>query len=381
MKKKILFVIPEYSIGGTNTSLTNLLSLMNHDRYDISVYCLYEDGAYFFKEKFKNYIIPKSRLYYWAHDNKVTRKVWGVWLRFNKKANFNWLYSREAIWLQKEYKFDTVIAYQEATATNFVSFFRDTKKIAWIHCDYPIFRKKEQIESDTALYSKFDDIVTVSLTVKKSLQSYFPNLANRISYIYNTLNIEKIKELALLEPNPYINDDCIFNIVSVGRLSSVKNFHLIPSIVRQIKNLGIAKNFRWYIVGDGVDGTKEKIQEGIYKYGLQETVIMLGNKKNPYPYIRNANLLVCLSKSESFSYVLAEAKTLHVPVLSNNFPVAYEVIDEHFGWVCSLEDMPQTLSLIIQDKYGEYRRVKKELKLYEYDNNIIIKEVEKLLDK
>ena len=42
---KLLFIIPEYSHGGTNKSLENLLALLDHTKYEVSIYCLYEDGG------------------------------------------------------------------------------------------------------------------------------------------------------------------------------------------------------------------------------------------------------------------------------------------------------------------------------------------------
>lgn len=50
-----------------------------------------------------------------------------------------------------------------------------------------------------------------------------------------------------------------------------------------------------------------------------DKVILLGAKSNPYPYFMQSNLQVCLSQSESFSYVIAESKVLHIPVLCNDF--------------------------------------------------------------
>ena len=56
-KKKVLFIIPEYSHGGTNKSLENLLSLIDKQKYEISVYSLYEDGGLYYKDVLKPYII------------------------------------------------------------------------------------------------------------------------------------------------------------------------------------------------------------------------------------------------------------------------------------------------------------------------------------
>lgn len=121
MKKKILFVIPEYSHGGTNKSLESLLSAIDEKRYEISIFSLYEDGGVFYKNIFNPYIIAKSLLYVLAHDNVITRKVMGVAMKLFKNLSFNWLYRYEANRLQHKYKFDTVIAFQEGSATQFVS--------------------------------------------------------------------------------------------------------------------------------------------------------------------------------------------------------------------------------------------------------------------
>ena len=89
--KKILFVIPEYSQGGTNKSLENLLSLIDKNKYDIKIFCIYEDGGDYYKKVFAPYIIEKSRLYYILHDNVVTRKAMGIYNRITKRNNFSYL--------------------------------------------------------------------------------------------------------------------------------------------------------------------------------------------------------------------------------------------------------------------------------------------------
>ena len=106
MGKKILFIIPEYSHGGTNRSLENLLTLMDKSKYDIHIYCLYEDGPDFFKQLFSPYVVKKSKLYYWLHDNIVTRKIMGLYNKMTERDNFISLYKREAKWIQKKQHFD-----------------------------------------------------------------------------------------------------------------------------------------------------------------------------------------------------------------------------------------------------------------------------------
>ena len=374
---KILFVIPEYSHGGTNKSLENLLSLLDKDKYDISIYSLYEDGGDYYKEVFKPYIIKKSSLYYWLHDNVVTRKFMGLFNKITRRDNFTWLYRREANLIQNKHKYDTIVAYQEGPATQFVSYVKNVKqKIAWIHCDYNDWSDEKQRKKDESVYFSFKNIVCVSETARQSFCKVFPQYKDKSISVYNTLNCEKIINMSFKEVSLPAKNGKRFSIISVGRLSEVKQFDKIPSIVKSMGN-EIANKICWYIIGAG--SQKEYIEKEIRLYHLEDTVIMLGAKDNPYPYFKSADLYVCTSDSESFSYTIFESKILHTPVLSNNFPVAYEVLDKNCGWVYSLDEMPALIADLINDKDGIYYKVKKSIEDYEYDNKRIIKQIDAIL--
>jgi glycosyltransferase involved in cell wall biosynthesis len=86
-------------------------------------------------------------------------------------------------------------------------------------------------------------------------------------------------------------------------------------------------------------------------------------------------LVVCTSDAESLSYVIAEGKILHTPVVSNNFPVAYEVLDNSCGFISSIGDMPKLLYKIINDDDKIYSKVKESISTYEYENEDIMKKV------
>lgn len=376
--KKILFVIPEYSHGGTNKSLENLLSFLDKNKYEISIYSIYEDGGDYYKNVFKPYIIKKSRLYYWFHDNVITRKFMGLFNKATRRDNFSWLYKREANIIQNKHNYDAIIGFQEGAATQFVSYVKNVKqKIAWIHCDYNDWADEEQRTNDESVYFLFKNIVCVSETARQSFCKVFPQYEDKSISVYNTLNCEKIINMSSQEVSLPAKNCKRFTIISVGRLSGVKQFEKIPSIVKSMGN-EIANKICWYIIGAG--SQKEYIEKEIRLYHLEDTVIMLGAKDNPYPYFKSADLYVCTSDSESFSYTIFESKILHTPVLSNNFPVAYEVLDNDCGWVCPMDEMPSLLSDIINDNGGTYSQVKKSIKNYNYDNKNIIKIVESIIN-
>lgn len=374
--KKLLFVIPEYSHGGTNKSLENLLSLIDKTEYKISIYCLYEDGGDYYKKVFAPYILKKSRLYYWLHDNVWTRKVMGLYNKLTRRSNFEWLYRREVLYLQKKNDFDIIIAYQEGTATEFVSYFNDdVKKIAWIHFDYSMWKGKADIRSAKRYYDRYHRIVCVSEAAMKSLLSVYPEYRDKATFIYNTVNSEYINRQAEDKSInvPFSEKD--FNILSVGRFVEVKNFHQIPVMVSRIKEI-TQKPFCWYIMGEG--DYQDIIERNIQEYDVANYVKLIKAQENPYSFFKQADLHVCLSDYESFSYTLAEAKTLHTPVLSNDFPVAYEVVDNSTGWIANIKDMPQLLARIIDNERGGYERKKASALQYEYSNQEILQRTDEL---
>ena len=64
-----------------------------------------------------------------------------------------------------------------------------------------------------------------------------------------------------------------------------------------------------YIVGDGP--LKEDIQNKINELGIQDSFILLGKRRNPYPYINKGDYFMLTSYYEGYPMVLLEAKALN----------------------------------------------------------------------
>ena len=382
MKKKILFVIPDFYIGGTNKSLENLLLLIDSNIYEIRIFSLYEDGDFYYKEKvFKPYLIKKSLFYRLFHDHFWFRKFSTlVSLLFRCNAS-RLLHKFEINRIQKKEKFDTVIAYQESSATICVSMLRNcSNRIAWVHCELRYWLQdlvKGRKLEEAGDYSKYDKIICVSESARQSFLSLYPQLSDKVMFIYNSVDANHIKELADdVKVNVPFSDNT-FNILSVGRFSPTKQFDLIPKIVSELKKM-TSKPFCWYIIASTEECLQDMLDK-IEKYDVSREVILLGAKDNPYPYFKKSDLFVCTSESESFSYVIAESKVLHVPVLCNNIPVAKEVVSDEEGWICSIADMPETLSRIIENNNSIYTKVKGKILNYQYNNHEILKKFEDIV--
>lgn len=379
MKKKVLFVLPDYCHGGTNKSLENLLQFLDKDRFDISIYVLYVDGVQYYRNVFHPYIVKKSLLYYLAHDNVVTRKLMGALMKLSPKVNFNWLYRYEVNRLQRKHHFDSIVAYQEATATVFVARLQaQANTVAWVHCNYGAVHHFMPDENDRRNYARFNHIVCVSRRALESFLSIYPELSNRSTYIYNTIKTDDINRMADENRQTVPFESETFNIISVGRFAKGKGFEKIPEICNALRQR-TGHGFCWYIIGNGDQALMDTTQKEIEREGLQSHVVLLGAKDNPYPFIRQANLLASTSDVESWSYVVAEAKALGTPVLANNYPVASEVVPPECGWVCPLDNMSQLIADLMVDKDGIYSRVKSSSKTGLEDNRSIAKKVMDLL--
>ena len=382
MKKKILFVIPDFYIGGTNKSLENLLLLIDNNIYEIRIFSLYEDGDLYYKEKvFKPYLIKKSFFYRLFHDHFWFRKFSTlVSLLFRCNAS-RFLHKFEINRIQKKDNFDSVIAYQESSATICVSMLRNcSNRIAWVHCELRYWLQdlvKGRKLEEAGDYSKYDKIICVSESARQSFLSLYPQLSDKVMFIYNSVDDNQIKELADdVKANVPFSDNT-FNILSVGRFSPTKQFDLIPKIVSELKKI-TSKPFCWYIIASTEECLQDMLEK-IEKYDVSREVILLGAKDNPYPYFKKSDLFVCTSESESFSYVIAESKVLHVPVLCNDIPVAKEVVSDEEGWISSIADMPETLSRIIDMNNGIYTSVKEKIVNYRYNNHEILKKIEDIV--
>ena len=96
---------------------------------------------------------------------------------------------------------------------------------------------------------------------------------------------EQAEEFSASEEMP---DDDTKKLLSIGRFCTAKNFDNVPDICRRILQSGI--NVRWYLIGFGSDETL--IRQKIAEFGMEDHVIILGKKTNPYPYIKACDFYV-----------------------------------------------------------------------------------------
>lgn len=379
--KKVLFILPNYSIGGINTSLLNLLSFLKKKDIDLRIFVCNPTGV--LKDNYLNFkILPSNRLYSilqpFSKDSKLHWDIVKYFIRATLKvlrfANIDLIpliYKRAAIQLSKD-NYDVVVALQEGPVTHFTSFFKAGILVAWIHSMYERYYEETGFKKETYIYGKFNKIISVSEAACKSFLNLYPQFTDKTICIYNCIDNSAVRLMA--KDVSIISDDFktdVFTIISVGRIDPVKQFSKIPEIARKLIDAGC--KFRWYILGGIADNKENQLLiSNIRELGLEDKVILLGNSTNPYAYLSKSDLLVCTSKSESFNYSLNEAKVLHIPVVTTDFECAKEFVEnEYDGVVTPIEDMDLKISELILDTQ-KYDRMKKNIQEFEYLNESMI---------
>lgn len=349
--KKLLFILPSLEIGGTLSSFISLYHQLK-GKYDIDVFAISHDGDTCVP--FQEDLLPKDILIHSYRCNYANTsgfiRLFTFFVKLLKrfllscKVDDSFIYTRLIRRLSSKY--DVVIGFQEELPNQLASRVKAAQKYAWIHCDYS---RHSGCGKELSIYSQFTKIVCVSKYTAAVFENYYPGLKENTTYIYNILDKDQIieKSCESITDSRFINDK--FTIISVGRIASVKRFEYVPAIAASMKEKGVS--FIWYIIGPNLgDSCLQQLLDNIKYYNVEDCVVYLGGKSNPYPYFKHSNLLVSLSLSEACPMIFNEAKVLNVPAVSADFPSAYEFIKEGVnGEICSLDQMAAVLSGIIKN--------------------------------
>lgn len=353
-KKKLLFIIPGHSLGGTTSSLASLLNSEFTSYYDVDVFAINR----------RNYAHPTIAKFD-IGLNGLTTAYNADFLAFSKidRLKFcpikilkqvgpltnnlkRWVVKRTINKIENRKHYDYVISFQEENTTKFTSHFANPNKIAWIHCDYA--KSFGEDVDELEMYKHYKRIVCVSDFTRKGFVGRYPSLDGKTIAIHNLFDAEKVLERSTDAIDDTRFDNSHFTILSMGRISEVKRFYLIPEIAARLKKAGL--DFRWYILGGGNNEQDQKqLDDAIVGNKVEKQVLCLGGKSNPYPYLKAADLLVSTSKSEACPMVFNEAKLLHVPILSADYGSAFEFVEQgKDGYITSIEEMPLKLIELIQ---------------------------------
>lgn len=350
MPKTSIFILIHYlEIGGAEISLIGLLQALDYSKYDVDLFLYSHRGELMqFIPKEIN-LLPEIPEYaqierpmkealkdgYWRI---VRRRLWAKWrfALYRKKkqpvdngAIFGYVFDSVTPLLPPlKYLGEYDLAISFLTPHNIVADkVKAKKKAAWIHTDYSKIDVDAELE--LSVWSKFDHVVSISDQVTENFLGVFPSLKDKIVRIDNILSPKFVRERAEQIPLDVVNkempkEDGVTNLLSVGRFCYAKNYDNVPDICRRIIESGV--NVRWYLIGYG--GDEPLIRSKIVEAGMEDHVIILGKKSNPYPYIKACDIYVQPSRFEGNSVTVREAQILCKPVMVTDYSTAKNQIKD-----------------------------------------------------
>ena len=372
MKKRIIFRSGSLRMGGLERILIEVLQNIDKEKYNITLVIDDDCGKRNVFEK----DIPKEIPYYFLKPYnlikqteyyKERKKNLFCKLMYNLYMNFeNFIMYRNMRKILKELGNIDILIDFDAGAAKYIGKLDVHKKVVWIHNSIPkLKKKKSKIERFGKRLEKYDKVVAICDEMKEELKEIYPKIANKVIRIYNSFDFENIIFKAndfsslCIEEKKLIKEKYI---LSVSRLDEVqKDFKTLLKSFSELNN----REYKLYIIGDGPD--RNKIDKMIESLNLKDRVCLLGRKKNPYIWMKNAEIFVHSSKYEGFCLVILEALILGKAVVSSNCKVGPKeiLLDGKYGELFEVgnsEELKIKMEKLIKDQNlkKKYEKLSKE---------------------
>lgn len=352
MSKKVLFILPSLAVGGLERVQVTIANKLCKQGFDITIMILEP------VDTLKTELDSSIRLIYKPYRKHLGQRIPYIRHKFYDDGMWETRATPEQLheyYVGNDY-YDVEIAFFRGLSIKIVSGgikknhndFRknrcaqkkintdfsenvvqrelERKRIAWVHND---FRRAtgyannfKSMRDVFKAYSLFDNVVCVSEEAKNGFIEVIGDTGN-LTRIYNILPVESIKEKAQELPTVHVPKEQ-FHLVIVGRLlDSAKGQKRLINVVARLHDEG--KSISLALVGGGND--EQMLKEEIAAKHAGDYIKMCGNQINPYPFIKEADMLVCASYYEGYNLTVAEALILGVPVLSTNCTGPSEILD------------------------------------------------------
>lgn len=312
---KILFFIETLEGGGAEKVLRDLVNSMDKACFDITVQTVWAcDAGKYLDDGIRYRSVYPSR----SRCNQ---------LRYRIEAALGLTYP---LHIRDDY--DIECAYLECGATKLLAGSTNlhAKKLAWVHCDLSMVMSDPAgfAERTRRYYRRFDRVVCVSENVREAFTSLYGDLVPA-DVLYNTVDDGAIRDGAS-RPLPEGISVPGRLVVSLGRLVEQKNYMRLLRVHKRLIDEGIEHHI--WILGEGPQ--RELLQTYIDENGLGNTALLMGFRDNPFPFLREAELLVCSSECEGFSTFITEGLILGRPIVTTDCTGMRELLgDSDYGLI------------------------------------------------
>ena len=343
MKHTILIFSQAMELGGVERSLLGLLDSIDYDRYDVDLFLMRHSGelmpylnpkAKLLPEipQYASLAVPMVSLLRSGQIGVLCGRLKGkLAAKHFDKRHPGSKPSVTALTYSHKYTLSAMPQISDKTYDLAISFLtphyfarervKAKKYAAWIHTDYTALSFDRSAE--IAMWREYDAICGVSEQVTAAFDAEFPELSHLTETVENILPKNLIERQSNI-PQSKMQRENKFALLSVGRFSEQKNFDNVPDICRRLVEDGL--DVKWYLIGYG--GEEPLIRQKITEAGMQDRVIILGKKDNPYPYMRACDLYVQPSRYEGKAVTVREAQLLRKPVVITNYATSASQLED-----------------------------------------------------
>ncbi|MBT8265928.1 MAG: glycosyltransferase [Flavobacteriaceae bacterium] len=296
MKKRILIVLPNDSLGGAEQYLRMIASHFKQEDIQIIHFNKIQGMDWF--ENDQN--VPQE---FMSYDSERTGLFKFVIRSFKKRQTYDYIFTSH-IFVNSLIGF--LLSLGIIKSTRFIA--RESTSIFLRYKGAKLFLYKRAY---TLGYKKMNLLICQTDIMKKQLLDHFPKIGERtaITVIPNPIDLHQIKLKAQEDLPSNLPDKFI---VSAGRLIHEKGYDILIRAFNEINKE--YPHLKLIILGQGQ--LLEELRSQIKNQKLEEHVILMGQVDNVYSYFKLANLCVISSRIEGFPNVLLQMMTQNNNVVS-----------------------------------------------------------------
>lgn len=333
-QKKVIFLIPSFTSGGSERVFSILANHLSPEKFDLTVAVLDMNN--------RLYEVDESRV------RLVDLNAARVRQAFSKII--------ELINTEKPDLVVSTLSHLNQFIAAVKPFLpRQTTLIARESTILSVFHRQESMPIFRdwlvrRLYPSFDGLICQSQRMANDFKTTYKLDAAKLTTINNPVDTEGVFNLASIATVPA--KKAAFRFVSVGRLSVEKGLDKALRILSMLEN----RDFEYHIIGEGSE--RNRLEKLVETLGIAPNVTFQGVQKNPFGWIRSADLLLLTSEFEGFPNVLLEAGALGTPVVSFacGGVVAEIIIDNVNGFVVPDGDEAAFKTAILRAAATEFDR-------------------------
>jgi glycosyltransferase involved in cell wall biosynthesis len=300
-RKKVLFLVPSFAagVGGAERVIAILLRHLDHSRFDCHL-ALVGEGRAFLEDVPREvtvhhlgvsrmrYCVPAIvKLSWQVKPDTILSTV--VFLNVMLMLAKPFLPGRPRIVL-REASIPSAFLTQVA---------RNPRILKWMY---------------RRLYPKADQIICLCDAAINDMVEHLGISRDKLVRIYNPVDVEMLRRLAEGDKTPYTTPGP--HVMAMGRLQREKAYDvLLRAFSSVLKALPQAK---LTILGEGP--LEAQLKKQAVELGIECAVAFPGFQKNPWPYMKHADLFVLGSRFEGLPNALLEALALGTSVVATDCP-------------------------------------------------------------